>query len=134
MGKYVNYRKLAFDFYKAPHICVVCGFGVPEVLEVAHIDGNRKNNKVENLVLLCPTCHRMHDVNLISRSMIKKLRDRRTIVDWSKLQSGGRSKKEMKKRQSKAAKKAHETRKKTKRSKTTKKAVRTRRKRRKNRD
>ena len=34
-----NYRKLAFDAY-AP-ICVHCGFGIREVLEVAHLDGNR---------------------------------------------------------------------------------------------
>ena len=37
-----NYRKLAFDEYA--HICVYCGFGIPEVLEVAHLDGNRANN------------------------------------------------------------------------------------------
>ena len=26
-------------------------------LEVEHIDGNYKNNKEENLILLCPNCH-----------------------------------------------------------------------------
>ena len=43
--------------------CVRCGWGevnqytknIP--LEVEHIDGNYKNNKEENLILLCPNCH-----------------------------------------------------------------------------
>lgn len=124
--KYVNYRKLAFEHYKKPHVCVVCGFGIPDILEVAHLDGNRENNKISNLALLCPTCHRMHDVGLISSDMILKLRKRPKKVNWLKLQSGGRSFKETKKRQSKAAKKAHLTRKATKRSEAARKAHRTR--------
>lgn len=43
--------------------CALCGWGevnkytgnVP--LEIEHIDGNYKNNKEENLILLCPNCH-----------------------------------------------------------------------------
>lgn len=31
----VNYRKLALEAY--PPTCAYCGFGVPEVLEVAHL-------------------------------------------------------------------------------------------------
>ncbi len=52
-----NYRKLAFDVY--PHKCAKCNYSnYIEVLEVHHIDRNRQNSKVENLVILCPTCHR----------------------------------------------------------------------------
>lgn len=29
----------------------------PIPIELHHIDGNRKNNKIENLSLLCPNCH-----------------------------------------------------------------------------
>jgi len=128
MGKYVNYRKLAFEYYKPPHVCVVCGFGIPDVLEVAHVDGNRKNNKVENLVILCPTCHRMHDVDLISRPMIKKLRSRRRKADWSKLQRGGKSMRSYKITRHKAAKAAHKTRKRRKRSAAVKRRARNRKK------
>lgn len=43
--------------------CTRCGWGetnqytgkIP--LEIEHIDGNYKNNKEENLIVLCPNCH-----------------------------------------------------------------------------
>jgi 5-methylcytosine-specific restriction endonuclease McrA len=37
--------------------CELCGFDKLEILQVHHIDLNRKNNKLENLQLLCPNCH-----------------------------------------------------------------------------
>lgn len=50
------YRKKAFSFYKTK--CELCSYSIKEVLQVHHIDKNRSNNKVENLVILCPTHHR----------------------------------------------------------------------------
>ena len=43
--------------------CARCGWGetnqytgkIP--LEIEHIDGNYRNNKEENLIVLCPNCH-----------------------------------------------------------------------------
>lgn len=41
--------------------CENCGLtewlGEPINLEVHHIDGNRNNNELDNLKLLCPNCH-----------------------------------------------------------------------------
>jgi 5-methylcytosine-specific restriction endonuclease McrA len=82
MPKRINYRKLAFEHY--PPICAHCGFGVPEVLEVAHLDGRRSNNKLANLVILCPNCHKMYDLDLIAARTIIEMRDREKKVDWSK--------------------------------------------------
>jgi 5-methylcytosine-specific restriction endonuclease McrA len=79
----LNYRKLAFDAYA--HICVHCGFGIREVLEVAHLDCNRQNNALSNLVILCPTCHRMHDIDLIPTDALRRLRDQKRKARWSKL-------------------------------------------------
>ncbi|MGA2175304.1 MAG: HNH endonuclease [Verrucomicrobiota bacterium] len=81
-AKRVNYRKLAFATY--PALCAHCGFGIKDVLEVAHIDGNRANSAASNLVILCPNCHKMHDLDLISTATIIEMRDRPKVVKWSK--------------------------------------------------
>jgi len=81
-SKRVNYRKLAFQKY--PPVCVHCGFGIKEILEVAHLDGNRSNNAVKNLAILCPNSHKMHDVGLIATETIIQMRDNPPKVNWSK--------------------------------------------------
>ena len=87
VAKRVDYRKLAFAHYGrlGPVACVYCGFGVVEVLEVAHLDCDRSNNALSNLALLCPTCHRMHDLDLIPTKVIRIMRKRPRVVRWSKL-------------------------------------------------
>ena len=50
-------------FKKYNNKCARCGWSeinqfthnIP--LEIEHIDGNYKNNKEDNLILLCPNCH-----------------------------------------------------------------------------
>ena len=52
-----NYRAVAFANYE--HKCAVCGWDEDEdILEVHHIDENRRHNELENLIILCPICHR----------------------------------------------------------------------------
>ena len=82
--KRVNYRKLALEHYRDRLFCAHCGFGLLDVLEVAHLDCCRENNDVSNLVLLCPTCHKMFDLDLISTEAMIQMRDRPRIVRWSK--------------------------------------------------
>lgn len=71
---FTGYRATAFRHYE--HTCAVCDWHEDEdVLEVHHIDANRYNNKVENLIILCPTCHRkltLHKYVLIGRNQIVK--------------------------------------------------------------
>lgn len=51
-----KYRKWAFENY--PHECERCGYNeVPGILVVHHRDRDRTNHKLENLQILCPTCH-----------------------------------------------------------------------------
>lgn len=81
--KTISYRKLAFQSYA--HVCVYCGFGIAAVLEVAHLDCDPSNCGVENLVILCPTCHRMHDIDLIPTDVLIRLRDEKREPNWKKL-------------------------------------------------
>lgn len=53
-----SYRKRAFDSYGRK--CIVCGYDEYErVLDVHHIDGNRDNGDIHNLIVLCPIHHAM---------------------------------------------------------------------------
>ena len=56
-GTGANYRDIAFRAYE--HKCACCGWDEDvRILEVHHIDSNRENNNLENLVILCAICHR----------------------------------------------------------------------------
>ncbi len=82
MGKHVDYRRMAFNHY-AP-VCVHCGFGVRAVLEVAHLDCDRSHNSIDNLAILCPTCHKMYDLDLIPQATIVAMRDQPKEARWAK--------------------------------------------------
>lgn len=57
----VRIRRYLFKKYNSS--CADCGWGEVNIstnkipLQVHHIDGSYKNNKPENLILLCPNCH-----------------------------------------------------------------------------
>lgn len=63
------YRRNAFSVY--PHRCKICGWDKDErVLEVHHIDENRNNNDISNLVILCPTCHKFFTLHIYDSSIL----------------------------------------------------------------
>ena len=91
MGKRLRgYRKKAFESYG--FLCAWCGCGVPAVLEVAHIDGNHSHNWPNNLAILCLTCHRMLDLGIIPKIMVKKMRKKRKLGNWNILIHTGKKK------------------------------------------
>ena len=50
-----DYRRLRLSF----HRCELCGCLVTEnQIEIHHVDGNRNNNSLDNLAVLCRRCHR----------------------------------------------------------------------------
>jgi len=55
--KKTAYRKIAFD--NLPHCCDECGYEkIIDILEVHHVNLDHDDNCLDNLQILCPTCHR----------------------------------------------------------------------------
>ena len=56
-----------FALKNLPNRCVICGYDkYLSVLQVHHKDKNRKNNRLENLEILCPTHH--EELHLLDKS------------------------------------------------------------------
>lgn len=49
------YSRLAFRSYL--HRCAICGLEEPCCLQIHHIDKDRQNAELSNLVILCANCH-----------------------------------------------------------------------------
>lgn len=66
IGSHKLRLKLIRDGFKQ-HVCEGCSLtewkGQPIPLELDHIDGDRYNNALENLRLLCPNCHALTPTN-----------------------------------------------------------------------
>lgn len=61
------YRRNAFDYYEPK--CAICGYDDEiELLEVHHKDENRNNNSLDNLIILCPICHKKLTMHLYTLS------------------------------------------------------------------
>ena len=66
-----------------PHRCERCGLtewlGQPIPLELHHIDGDRLNNELSNLQLLCPNCHALTDnyrgKNIVNKQRVETISD-----------------------------------------------------------
>jgi len=73
-------------FFETDNSCAYCGIKGRINLTRHHIDGNRKNNKYENLIVFCHNCH--HQITkeeADSRQKIKKIKRLliyKTLTPW----------------------------------------------------
>lgn len=73
-----DYRTLALRTLESR--CNKCGYNsIVEVLHVHHRDENRNNNSLDNLEVLCPTCHEAH--HFLSKSGKWTRRDSNSHAD-----------------------------------------------------
>jgi predicted nucleic-acid-binding Zn-ribbon protein len=72
------------------HQCEKCGntewMGQPIPLETHHIDGDRLNNTLDNLQLLCPNCHAQTE-NYRNKNISIEKEKRNTILDEDFIQA-----------------------------------------------
>ncbi|MEK6906596.1 MAG: hypothetical protein AABW81_03170 [Nanoarchaeota archaeon] len=55
-----NYGLEIEEYKKITKECVICGFN--KIIDLHHLDENKRNNKLNNLIGLCPNHHKMaHD-------------------------------------------------------------------------
>lgn len=57
---------------EAGHCCSIKGCQEHTYLEIHHIDGNRENNIIENLILLCDKHHKMAHAKIIDRKALRE--------------------------------------------------------------
>ena len=60
-----NYAMSGYVKRLRGEICEICGItewnGNPLTFQIDHIDGDRTNNHLDNLMVLCPNCHTQTD-------------------------------------------------------------------------
>jgi len=54
------------DYLWLTAFCSSCNLNEPDIIEIHHINRNRKDNSLHNLIGLCPNCHKRVHKNKIS--------------------------------------------------------------------
>lgn len=77
-------RKIEVD---AGHQCTIKNCYEHTYLEIHHINENREDNRIENLILLCDKHHKMAHANKIDRKALKEYKKLLNELKYSKIQT-----------------------------------------------
>lgn len=73
-GEGIDYRSIMINSNN-PEICTLCNIEDKRILAVHHIDEDRKNNKLDNLMWLCHNCHHtVHYDKVYKQSFKEKIK------------------------------------------------------------
>lgn len=79
-GQQISIKKKLFKLQNKPH-CEFCGNDNEKILQIHHIkpvcEGG--NNAEKNLIILCPNCHKLAHVGLISKEELQNARKRKKV-------------------------------------------------------
>lgn len=70
---------------EAGHSCAVAGCGEHTYLEIHHIDHDRENNRLENLILLCRKHHSMAHADVIDRTALRQYKERLKAAELTEI-------------------------------------------------
>ena len=73
-----NYNIDIETYKKITSKCVICDFN--KVVDLHHLDGNKKNNTEKNLIGLCPNHHKMLHTLKYKEEILKLLREKGLLV------------------------------------------------------
>lgn len=68
-----SYRRIAYSNYD--HKCMDCNLSFKPLLTIHHVDGNRKNNSLDNLEVLCRNHHNMRHMKLKNGVWVRGKKD-----------------------------------------------------------
>lgn len=77
---YQIYHNIEPELYrKITKACIICSFD--KVVELHHLDNNRKNNSEENMIGLCPNHHKMIHILKYKDEIIAEIKERLNSKD-----------------------------------------------------
>ena len=77
-----KYQGISYQIYtKVTKKCLSCGFD--KIVELHHLDGDHGNSKEENLIGLCPNCHKLIHMDKYFEEIKENLKKRG--IDVSKI-------------------------------------------------
>src|SRR5579875_935114 len=80
----VNRKHLSY--IKFQNRCSVCHIDVAEVISIHHINGNHKDNRIENLHLVCFNCHHLIEMYPDAIAKVPDYDALRKDIDYDLLQ------------------------------------------------